>query len=406
MENRRKDSMATYNYYIFHHLEEVHNFSVDIKTCKTFGYEVDDGKLEGLTQMMKNRDIDLSISTGLMNHARYRYMDFVPVPTWEFRPIAMFRHPESYGAVLLKPFEVKVWASCAGMWLVVILAIRFASRVETSTSNLVATTHEEETVRSWSDSIMVIIGAVSEQGTDTEPKWLAGRTVILAAFTLSMMTNVYYSAVLVSLFLSMPAKTILTPEDLLESSLQFAAEDTEYNMLHFKTNEDPLVQELYRGKMAPPNNAFYSYDVGFNKMRRERFVFHTEALKMYSSIQSTFSEKDECDLTEVIIFLPQKYYLAIPWESPYKEMFSVTMSRMYESGLINYQDRLWKSYKPACLSNEEYKGVDMDKIAPAFLIIGSGIIAALIVLAGEIFTKRRLLYKMQQIQDTTGILHS
>jgi hypothetical protein len=50
------------------------------------------------------------------------------------------------------------------MWLVVILTIRFVSWVETSMFDFVATNHEEETVRSWSDSLMIIIGAISEQG--------------------------------------------------------------------------------------------------------------------------------------------------------------------------------------------------------------------------------------------------
>jgi hypothetical protein len=51
------------------------------------------------------------------------------------------------------------------MWLLVILTIRFLSWIQTSTFDFLATSHEEETVRSWSDSLMIIIGAVSEQGT-------------------------------------------------------------------------------------------------------------------------------------------------------------------------------------------------------------------------------------------------
>ena len=78
----------------------------------------------------------------------------------------MFRHPPvtgAYGAVLLAPFKMNVWTSCAGMWLAVILTIRFVSWVETSTSGYKATVHEE-TVSSWSDCLMIIIGAISEQG--------------------------------------------------------------------------------------------------------------------------------------------------------------------------------------------------------------------------------------------------
>jgi hypothetical protein len=82
------------------------------------------------------------------------------------RCLALFRHPPvtgSYGAVLLAPFEMNVWTSCAAMWLAVILTIRFVSWVENNTSDFAATAHEE-TVRSWSDCLMIIIGAISEQG--------------------------------------------------------------------------------------------------------------------------------------------------------------------------------------------------------------------------------------------------
>ena len=82
------------------------------------------------------------------------------------RSLALFRHPPvtgAYGAVLLAPFEMNVWTSCAAMWLAVILTIRFVSWVESSTSDYMVTANEE-TVRSWSDCLMIIIGAISEQG--------------------------------------------------------------------------------------------------------------------------------------------------------------------------------------------------------------------------------------------------
>ena len=59
---------------------------------------------------------------------------------------------------------MNVWTACAAMWVVVILCIRFVSWVEITTFDFVAQTNEEETVRSWSDSLMIIIGAISEQG--------------------------------------------------------------------------------------------------------------------------------------------------------------------------------------------------------------------------------------------------
>jgi hypothetical protein len=60
-------------------------YRVDIKPSKYFGYVVENGKLEGLTLMMKEHQVDLSVSAILINRARYTCMDFVSTPTWEFR---------------------------------------------------------------------------------------------------------------------------------------------------------------------------------------------------------------------------------------------------------------------------------------------------------------------------------
>jgi hypothetical protein len=64
------------------------------------------------------------------------------------------------------------------------------------------------------------------------------------------------------------------------------------------------------------------------------------------------------------------------------------MKKIYERGLVNYQDRVWKYPKPPCTIKEEFVSVDMDKISPAFLIVAMGIILSLIVLAGERIIRR------------------
>jgi hypothetical protein len=65
------------------------------------------------------------------------------------------------------------------------------------------------------------------------------------------------------------------------------------------------------------------------------------------------------------------------------------MRKIIQSGIINYQDQLWQTPKPPCMIKEEFVSVNMDKISPAFLIVGIGIILAIILLIGEIAIKRR-----------------
>jgi hypothetical protein len=75
-------------------------------------------------------------------------------------------------------------------------------------------------------------------GTTMDSKGVAWRTAFLAAIILSMMVNVNYGASLVSSLLSTPAKTIRTTRDLIDSSLQFAAEDISYSAPYFEVSNN------------------------------------------------------------------------------------------------------------------------------------------------------------------------
>jgi hypothetical protein len=58
------------------------------------------------------------------------------------------------------------------------------------------------------------------------------------------MVNTSYSASLVSSLLSTPTKTIRTTRDLIESSLQFAAEDISYSVGLFAVS-NPVCTDLF-----------------------------------------------------------------------------------------------------------------------------------------------------------------
>jgi len=58
---------------------------VIIKPSPLFGYVVENDKLEGLTLMLKNREVDFSVSALFINKARYTCMDYINARTWKFQ---------------------------------------------------------------------------------------------------------------------------------------------------------------------------------------------------------------------------------------------------------------------------------------------------------------------------------
>jgi len=90
----------------------------------------------------------------------------------------------------------------------------------------------------------------------------------------------------------------------------------------FQMSADPLVQELYRKKMAPPHTGYYSRGTGLHKVLTEPFVLHTEVIHVYKDIEATFTDQAICDLTEIFIFPPHKCYPFVPRTSPLKELLT------------------------------------------------------------------------------------
>lgn len=87
---------------------------------------------------------------------------------------------------------------------------------------------------------------LSYAGTTMDSKWLSWRTALLAACILSVMVNTSYSASLVSSLLNTPTKTIRTARDLIESSLQFAAENISYSIGLFAVSNHFLLPDCLK----------------------------------------------------------------------------------------------------------------------------------------------------------------
>lgn len=105
-----------------------------------------------------------------------------------------------------------------------------------------------------------------------DSKWVAWRTAFLSAFILSMMVNINYGASLVSSLLSTPVKTIRTTRDLIDSSLQFAAEDISYSVPYFAVSNSSslldsftqmhschcILSKIRSTNLFPASDPFYS----------------------------------------------------------------------------------------------------------------------------------------------------
>lgn len=85
---------------------------------------------------------------------------------------------------------------------------------------------------SFSDVVILVVGAVCQQGAHVIPYTIAGRIIIIMLFVSLMFLYTSYSANIVALLQS-SSTSIQTLNDLLNSRLQVGVDDTVFNHFYF-----------------------------------------------------------------------------------------------------------------------------------------------------------------------------
>ncbi|XP_049782692.1 uncharacterized protein LOC126184355 [Schistocerca cancellata] len=290
-----------------------------------------------------------------------------------------FRHPTSQGlrSSLFAPFCSSVWVASGAVWLLIMSSLRLITWIGSRQAGSIV-----QAESSWGAVVVFAACAIGLQGTTERSQWLSWRVVLLFTFLLSLMLNTYYGAAVVGSLLVPPPKTIRTLRHLIDSPIQVGIEDIGYNRDYLEKSTDPVVRELFVRKVFPPTAkrpAYYPIDVGVERMRTSLFAFQAEAVTMYPLILRTFSERGKCALSEIILVPHGMTYLAVPKGSPLREHMSYGLRKVWESGLLNYQERIWHPPRPPCLQAGEAESIRIMSVAPAFLIAIAGIPLACLI---------------------------
>lgn len=139
--------------------------------------------------------------------------------------------------VFILPFDTMVWYACLILVLLTPVALYIISIWEWKDTEFCKTVEETHgRLRSnFLDSVMLEIGAISQQGTDVEPKSSSGRIATIFMFISLMFLYTSYSANVVAL-LQTTADSIKTLDDLLYSRIKLGVEDIVYAHYYFSVS--------------------------------------------------------------------------------------------------------------------------------------------------------------------------
>ncbi|XP_053954937.1 uncharacterized protein LOC128861075 [Anastrepha ludens] len=294
------------------------------------------------------------------------------------------------------------------------------------------------------ESVLFYVGSICQQGLTFSTSFFSGRCVVLTSLLFAFAIYQFYSASIVGTLLMEKPKTIRTLRDLIHSSLEVGVEDIAYNRDFFLRTNDPVAIELYAKKVnsiplsgetlaetagrnatvpqmsgvpgsqpnvvlteaqkakayrdilhshvtgahAKTNDAsnWYDPDYGVNKIRKGKFAFHVDVATAYKIIADTFNEKEICELTEIQLFPPQKMVSIVQKGSPLRKMITYGLRRVTETGLMDYQRKVWHSPKPRCVKqiHTDDLRVDIQTFASALLVLIFGCAVSLLALSIEL----------------------
>ncbi|XP_068992023.1 ionotropic receptor 75a-like isoform X1 [Neodiprion pinetum] len=394
-EDRHIDTIAKVNYPWILSLVEIMNATVSFETVESWGYRASNNTWSGMIGMLDRKEIDLGGTALFFTKERIDVIQYISLYT-PTRAKFIFRRPSlSYVSnVFVLPFRPTVWIASMVFIILVSVLLYVAWKWEWHTTpNEVREKLllSGNTARiSFSDNMLIMIGAVSQQGSTFEPRRVSTRIIVLMMFIALLSLYTSYTANIVALLQSSTG-SINTLDKLLRSSLKIGVADIVYNRYFLPTFQDPVRKAIYEQKVVPKGQkpAWMSMEEGVRRLRNGQFAFHAELGSAYKLVQETFHEDEKCGIQEIDYMNILDPLLAIQKRSPYLEIIKVGALKLRESGLqTRYITRLY-SKKPTCNGHTSFVSVGLIDVYAAFAIIVGGVLLSPIVLLFEFIWYRR-----------------
>ncbi|KAJ9596018.1 hypothetical protein L9F63_012751 [Diploptera punctata] len=375
------DTFSKASYAHFKNVVTMLNASVETIHAKSWGRYVN-GTWTGLTGYLAREEADIGATGSFMLNARMPVLDYIAAPI-KTREGFIFRAPPlSYMSnIFTLPFSTSVWLFSACMIAVIGCILYGAIKWEFLHSDT------DQVEPSWSDVLLMSLGAVCQQGSWFEARGPSGRLTMLLLFTTVIFLYTAYSACIVALLQS-TADSIKTLKHLYDSGLEMGATNSIITRQFLPTLQDPVRKAIYEKKLSPqggPENLF-AMERGLEKVRDGFFAFHHELSAGYRIISDTYLEEEKCGLHSITFWYELgDAHVPVSKKTPLKEMFSFGYRRLKESGLEARVNSKFYYSAPKCDGMMAmFLPVGMVDFYPALLVLVLGVPCSFLIMIIEV----------------------
>ncbi|CAK1596061.1 unnamed protein product [Parnassius mnemosyne] len=416
IRNIHRDTLAKSSFLHYMPIYDFTNATMAIIYAETWGYLLN-GTWNGMVGDVAQGKAEFAGTVMFITKERLPVLEYMNSPSSTSVKF-VFREPSlSYeNNLFLLPFKPVVWYCIVGLVFLLMFILFINARwenVKSCNKNKIDHTILQPNV---SDIAIMVISAISQQGSSTELKGQyilkctarfstvlprltlyldatgsLGRVVMFILFFTFVFLYTSYSASIVALLQS-TSNQIRTLSDLLNSKLELGAEDIVYNRYLFSTATEPVKKAIYQNKIAPRGSKanFMKLEDGVRKLQKEPFAFNMNTGLGYRLVEQYFYEHEKCGLREISYFVNNKPWQTCRKDSPYKEIFKIGSFRSQEHGFNVRINKIVYSKKPICIAKGgKFGSVNMTDFYPALLTLLYGIISALVILLFEILVHRK-----------------
>lgn len=357
---KAKYGRSQFLYTILLHMADLFNFTMEM-------VEVNPRKQQDNSAPVfvafQRKMIDISASPIVMKTERLRKGDIIG-PVWPMRSCFLFRTISSANVrteQFLRPLNIKVW-------YVIFCTMTIAMSV------LVILIRQEgfTIIEGVGISVLLTIGAVSQQGSVFVPMRYAGRIAFIHIMLFSVLILNYYSASIVSDRLKNIAQKMNDSLiSLANSDMKVAADSTPYIHSFLQSPEREVRYfNAKRWDRIPESKRYLPLAEGLNRVAEGSLAYHTSIDAAYPYIERHFYSRMICELTEVHLFRAVLAFWG-RYRSPFTPLLRIGLTKMYDMGIRKRQLKLWSARKPFCPKNTLVaEPLSIREAMPIFVFLG------------------------------------
>ncbi|KAH8420691.1 hypothetical protein KR222_000692 [Zaprionus bogoriensis] len=386
------DPMQRKTFQLFRLMEQLFNMSLDVRFTDNWGELLPNGNWSGVIGQITNGQADLALCPIRFVLDRQRYVHFSPVLHTQFIHF-LFRHPRrsSIRNIFFEPLSTQVWWCVLALVVCSILLLPLHLRHEQQQQRRQAL--EQRLAFVW----FTMLETYLQQGPALELFQLPSTRLLISVSCLfSFMLMQFYGAFIVGSLLSDAARSIVSLRALYESSLEIGMENVSYNYALFTNTTNRLVRDVFTERICRAGqHNILSIHQGAERIQQGGFAFHAAIDRMYRLLIELLDEREFCELQEIMFNPPYVSGSVLPKGSPWREHVAFAVLHLGETGLRQYNDKLWTVPKPDCrLFKDAQVEVDLKHFAPALFalllaMLCSGAVFLLELLLGWISLRRR-----------------